>query len=329
MKVDYPTPEGSRHLVSVIIATFNRVDTLPRTLKALQEMQTGGFEQEWIVVDNNSSDGTAQLVAKYAAKEARLRYLFEPQQGKSFALNTGIAAARGDILAFTDDDVLPAQDWLVSMIRVYDQLGPRVAAVGGRVLFERDVRVPRWLHKDLVAFLGLMDKGDQIVGVEPPDGLIGANMSTRKEVLERVGGFRTDLGPRGRSPAVAYTEDYELCYRAKECGDVLYAPQLVAYHTMMPDKMTRRYFRQRALGEGKAHSRLYPPANWRELLRETLWSLYYLLRLPLAWLLFSLTPDERFLREFKFLREWSALDERWRIVFRRVMRRRVPMDEAR
>ncbi|MEO6457351.1 MAG: glycosyltransferase [Chloroflexia bacterium] len=315
-----------RHLVSVIVATFNRVDTLPRTLEALQAMQGVDFDQEWIVVDNNSSDETAQFVAEYAAREPRLRYLFEPRQGKSFALNTGIVAAHGDILAFTDDDVLPAQDWLVRMVEVYNQLGARAAVVGGRVLVEQEVRVPKWLHRDLVTFLGLMDKGNEMVVVEPPQGLIGANMSARKDVLDRVQGFRTDLGPRGRSPSAAYAEDYDLCYKVaalKECGDVLYAPQLLAYHTMVPDKMTRRFFRQRALGEGKAQSRLYPPANLRELLLGTVQSLYYLLRLPLTWLLFSRVPDERFLREFKFFREWSALAERWRIVFKRIMRRRA------
>jgi hypothetical protein len=104
---------------------------------------------------------------------------------------------------------------------------------------------------------------------------------------------------------------------AGEWGHLVYAPHLVTYHTMLPEKLTRGYFRQRAIGEGLTHARLYPPAGVRDLLLQTLRSIYYLLRLPMAWLVFSRVPDERFLREFKILREGAALVERWRIGLRR------------
>jgi glycosyltransferase involved in cell wall biosynthesis len=311
---------GGRHSVSVIIATFNRAHTLQRTLEALGAMQIGDFEQEWIVVDNNSDDDTAQVVEEYAYREPRLQYRFEQQQGKSFALNTGISAARGNIIAFTDDDVLPTADWLVRMVETYDRLKASAAVVGGRVLVEGNMKLPEWLHRDLVGFLGLVDRGDEERIVQPPECLIGANMSARRDVLERVGGFRTDLGPRGRNAVTPTSEDCDLCYRVAavgEWGHLVYAPHLVTYHTMLPEKLTRGYFRQRAIGEGLTHARLYPPAGVRDLLLQTLRSIYYLLRLPMAWLVFSRVPDERFLREFKILREGAALVERWRIGLRR------------
>ena len=100
--------------VSVLICTYNRARLLRETLKALQALPTPpDCRIEIVIVDNNSTDNTAAVVAE-AARGARIPivYLREARQGKSFALNTGLAHARGDLLALTDDDVLPGAEWL-------------------------------------------------------------------------------------------------------------------------------------------------------------------------------------------------------------------------
>ena len=99
--------------VSVVISTYNRCTVLARALQALLCQQANEMSYEILVIDNNSSDQTRDLVQALITKDPeKLRYIFEPQQGLSYARNTGIANARAPIIAFTDDDVCVASDWI-------------------------------------------------------------------------------------------------------------------------------------------------------------------------------------------------------------------------
>src|SRR5262245_9219454 len=103
--------------LSVLICTYNRSQLLKQTLDTLQRATPPpNCAVEIIVVDNNSSDDTHDVVGRNATTgQFPVRYLFERQQGKGFALNSGLAIARGDVIALTDDDVLPTRDWLVRL----------------------------------------------------------------------------------------------------------------------------------------------------------------------------------------------------------------------
>src|SRR5262249_39831024 len=120
--------------VSVVIGTFNRADLLGGTLRALVA-QEGVESLRWeiVVVDNNSRDATPQVVAEVSTMTAiPVRYVFEPLQGLSRARNRGVLAARGAIIAFTDDDVIPAPDWIVQIGAAMDRWNAH--GVGGRIL---------------------------------------------------------------------------------------------------------------------------------------------------------------------------------------------------
>ena len=123
--------------VSVVIGTYNRAHLLEGTLEALASQEVpGSLEWEIVVVDNNSRDATAQVTTAFSKTTAtRVRYVFEPQQGLSHARNRGIREARGAIIAFTDDDVLPASDWIAEIAAAIDRW--KADGVGGRIL-------PRW-----------------------------------------------------------------------------------------------------------------------------------------------------------------------------------------
>ncbi len=99
--------------ITVILCTYNRAETLSKALQsvAFSELPKS-LEWEVLVVDNNSRDQTHDVVEGFCRQyPGRFRYLFEPQQGKSHALNSGIREARGDVLAFMDDDVTVEPAW--------------------------------------------------------------------------------------------------------------------------------------------------------------------------------------------------------------------------
>ena len=120
--------------LSIVVSSFNRAGDLTRFLDSLGRMEVPG-RQTWevIVVDNNSTDETRQVVERAATGcEDQVRYLFEPRQGKSFALNTALSRVRGRIVAFTDDDAIVRPDWVRSIIDFFDR-HPDAVCVGGKV----------------------------------------------------------------------------------------------------------------------------------------------------------------------------------------------------
>ena len=179
------------NLISVVISTFNRAELLPGALVALvqQDAQAGPYEV--IVVDNNSTDGTRAVAAEYVKQhDGLMRYVFEGRQGLSHGRNAGIANARGNLIAFTDDDIRVAPDWIAKLRQGFDRW-PDAAFLGGRVIPRWPVSPPpRWASADLSSF------AFQDYGAEPKDVtqdypvcLIGASLACRRSTIERVGLF--------------------------------------------------------------------------------------------------------------------------------------------
>src|SRR5678815_492050 len=104
--------------ISVVISTYNRASVLPAAIESILRQNAPEVNYELIVVDNNSTDDTRQVVESFSNRN--VRYVFEAKQGPSHGRNAGIANARGRIIAFTDDDVRPAADWLSNIKRAFD-----------------------------------------------------------------------------------------------------------------------------------------------------------------------------------------------------------------
>src|ERR1700728_131177 len=145
--------------ISVVMSTYNRCDLLDQDIEALLNQKTDGIEFEVILVDNNSTDNTARKIATYAQRDSRLRYVFEGRQGVAYGRNASIAAARADVIAFCDDDVYVAQDWLQ---RIHDALlrYPEADFVGGKVLPVWRQAPPRWILTTMGP-LALQDYGEE------------------------------------------------------------------------------------------------------------------------------------------------------------------------
>ncbi len=243
--------------LSVVLPTFNRAALLRGAIAALLRQRVDPGTYEVIVVDNNSTDATREVVASYA--DARLRLVPETQQGLSFARNTGIGAARAELLAFTDDDVEVTPDWVATLIAAFDAQA-EIDGLGGRVLPAWDSPPPAWLTRDHWGPLALQDHGDtnRMFDRTTPIGLVGANLAFRREIFERVGLFSPDVQRVG--DGVGSTEDHELLSRVYAAGGrMLYDPKVLVRARVQAIRYRRAYHRRWHMAHGRFHSKMRRP----------------------------------------------------------------------
>jgi glycosyltransferase involved in cell wall biosynthesis len=243
--------------LSVVLPTFNRADSLRVALAALLRQDTDSAAYEIVVVDNNSSDHTPEVLS--AVSDPRVRRVREVRQGLSFARNAGLAAARADLLAFTDDDVEADPQWVSRVIAAFDSR-PDIDGVGGQVLPSPNSPPPPWLTRAHWAPLALQDHGDveRTFDAASPIGLIGANVAFRRRVFEHVGVFSPDV-QRVRD-GVGSTEDHELLGRLYDAGGrMLYTPAMRVIAYAQPERFTRAYHRRWHTGHGASHARMRRP----------------------------------------------------------------------
>jgi glycosyltransferase involved in cell wall biosynthesis len=287
--------------ITVILCTYNRCGSLVTTLEDLAKSR-GLDSVEWdvLVVDNNSTDRTREVVEDLCGRyPGRFRYLFAPQQGKSYALNAGVRDARGDVLAFTDDDVTLEPTWLQNLTAALHD--SEWAGVGGRTTPPQTFSRPRWLALDerhALAPLGMFDYGPG--ARELTEAPIGNNMAYRKEMFEKYGGFRVDLGPRPGDEI--RNEDTEFGCRLLAAGERLrYEPFAIVYHPVLENRLRQSYYLTWYFDYGRARVREWEcgphilgiPRRWFTLLR------FIGIVLPgviLRWMV-TLNPQRRFFRK--------------------------------
>jgi glycosyltransferase involved in cell wall biosynthesis len=207
--------------VSVVVCTYNRAQLIGRALTHIGEAAArAGIEVEIIVVDNNSRDTTKEVVARAAEiGPVPIRYVFEGMQGLSFARNCGMRHAKGDVVAFTDDDCVVDPEWIAALWREFDA-NPDVAIVGGRVdLFSPEDRpVSIRTGSERIRYT----RADQIYSL-----VMGANLAVRRGIEQRIGGFDPAFG--GSKGVVA--DDIEFVYRAFKRGlGIVYTPEAKVLH---------------------------------------------------------------------------------------------------
>lgn len=234
--------------LSIIICTYNRSQSLYKTLESLGCMIIPeGLDWDVLVVDNNSKDKTKEVVEEFDRKGTlNLKYLFESMQGKSFALNRGLESARGEIIAFIDDDVLMDKEWLTAVTKSVQKYQD-YDGFGGRIISVWKTKLPEWLamtgkYNPLRGTGYLRDDGcDDKEYSETESGVpCGANMFFRRRAVEENGFFRLDLGPKGKKLGAA--EDTEYCWRMLQAGKkFMYVGDALIYHQVEPEKLTKSY----------------------------------------------------------------------------------------
>jgi glucosyl-dolichyl phosphate glucuronosyltransferase len=231
--------------ISVVIATRDRAALLGITLDRLRH-QSYAPGDEVIVVDNASRDTTAAVVRQAADDfPVPLHYLLEVTPGKSAAVNAGVARAHGDVLALTDDDVQPADDWIVQIRDLFERR--ELALVGGRVDPWWEAPCPWWLvecepeavYPVMFSPLALLHYGEpQPLGER---AAIGANMAVRRSVFDQLGGFAPNLGRH--QGTLLCGEDHDFCERVAAAGfRSEYRPELRVRHWVPARRLRLRYY---------------------------------------------------------------------------------------
>lgn len=231
---------------TVLICTYNRADCLRDTLNSIRGICA---RRRWdvVVVDNNSTDATAAVLEEFAPRfPVPLLRLFEPKQGKSHALNTGLVHSTADVIVFTDDDVSVSPGWLEAACEPLDQ-DPALAYTGGPVRPLWGATPPTWLDQDrgdLWGTLAILDYGAEPFVFETRQRVpIGANMAVRRRLINRIGGFHPELGRRGSS--LLGQEQAEFFARARAAGARgRYAPRMEVHHQVPAERLTKEYFRR-------------------------------------------------------------------------------------
>jgi glycosyltransferase involved in cell wall biosynthesis len=224
--------------VSIVVSTRNRSELLGATIESLLGQRSGNLWCEIIVVDNDSSDGTRAVIEDFAKRSRGIvRYVVERREGVSHGRNAGIAASRGSVIAFTDDDVRVGREWLATGARLLFR-NRWMQYVGGPVLPLWAAEPPRWLTRGHWAPIAAMDHGGAPFEVPTARAvcLLTANLFIRRAALDRVGWF---------NPAFRRCQDHELMLRLWAAGlRGMYAPDVVARTIVPAERLTRGYHRR-------------------------------------------------------------------------------------
>jgi len=250
---------GSSPAVSVILPTRNRARLLARTLESLSRQTLSSGRFEIIVVDNGSTDGTAEVVHAAGVLLPQLHYLRTEEPGLHVARHAGLRAAQSDVLLFGDDDIRAEPTWVEGIAQCFSDR--RVGVAGGRCLPDFEAPPPDWIDSLWTAMDGgrvlgaysLVDLGDTRREV-PHTLLYGCNYAVRRSLAIEFGGFHPDSLPealwrlRGDGETGLSKKIVESGHKA------VYEPAATVHHFVSRERMSPTYLERRAFAQGISDS---------------------------------------------------------------------------
>ena len=214
------------------------------------DVQAGAPVTEVIVVDNNSTDDTAGVVRQCASALQRVvpvQYQHEPVQGLSRARNAGVRAARGEIVAFLDDDAVPHAGWLDAIASFFTG-HPDAAAAGGPIEPEFEAARPSCLTGPIESYYSILDLGVHVAPFGRRTSPFGANLAVRRDLLTDAP-FSERLGRKGDS--LASREEVEFVRRLRSTARGLYyVPGMRVTHFIPRERLTTDWLFERYRAEG-------------------------------------------------------------------------------
>lgn len=241
--------------ISFIICTYNRSKYLNETLKSLQECTLGDYTVELLVVDNNSTDDTAQVVKYHqelnGQKNVLISYVKENQQGLSYARNRGIVESKFDQIVFVDDDIRATENFVEGWYKFFKNK-PEAEAVGGKIHVQFDCPKPKWSSYFILSLFGFHDLGNNHKLYPINSYPFGGNMGFRKLIFNSVGNFNTKLGRKGKN--LGANEEKELFRRIRTNNKrIFYNPEALLYHRIDEKRATHDFIKKQAIGLGNSY----------------------------------------------------------------------------
>lgn len=217
---------------SIVICTFNRCNFLKETIVSIIESLRDRNDCELLIIDNNSTDHTAEIVKSFTHLGS-VRYFLETNQGLSHARNRGMKEVQGEIIVYLDDDIELPSNYFDICDSIFQD--PEIVISGGKVLPFK-VEIPEWLPKNYYFLVSVYDLGNEPKFVKY---LMGGNFAIRREVAKKIGSYSTELGRKGKSLAGGEEIDYQ--NRAKELGcKIFYHPEQNILHKIN-EKLNKNY----------------------------------------------------------------------------------------
>jgi glycosyltransferase involved in cell wall biosynthesis len=236
--------------ITAAVCTYNRSSLLRDVLGSLVAQSLPRSNYEILVVDNAADPTTEALITRYFPN---VRYVAEPELGLSAARNRAARCARGDIVAFIDDDAVASEEWLERVLSAFNEEGAFAACVGGKVDLRYEVPPPPWLSTELSIFLSALDLGDVRKEVNESCWLIGTNIAFRRDALLELGGFSTRLSRRGN--CLLSREETVMQQRLVAHGyTCVYEPRARVLHPAPAERLTRNFLMRRLFWEGVSNA---------------------------------------------------------------------------
>jgi glycosyltransferase involved in cell wall biosynthesis len=232
--------------VSIIIPTYNRGPYIRQTIESFLSQDYPAFEL--IVCNNKSTDDTANVLKEFQSNP-KVKLLFEERQGVHFARNSAAKQAVGEILYFTDDDMIATPNLLSELVTAFE-LDPKVGIATGRVLPQWMAPPPLWVVRHLSNYLLSLNNPSQNLVISDRDcGVYSCHEAILKDVFFRAGGFHPENvagvwigdGETGLNKMVV-----SMGYRTAFIGTS------VIYHVIPPERMTQKYLNTRLRNQGNA-----------------------------------------------------------------------------
>ena len=239
-------------ILSIVICSYNRASYISGALDSLYHQSAGLDNFEAIIVDNNSTDNTADVFKQWRSSHANgsFTYLTETKQGASFARNTGAKGAKGQWLCFMDDDAIANSNYVENIIK-HIKTKPEAIGFGGRIIPKYIPSAPEWMSYYVSSLVGNFDYAPTACAFENGKYPLESNMIVKKDIYDSIGGFNTEL------PGVLGTlriggEGKELFYKILALGHTIYYdPKICVEHVVEVKKLTPEYMYRVASGIGR------------------------------------------------------------------------------
>lgn len=241
------------HKISVIIPTYNRAQYIGLTIESFLKQTYPKEFIEILICDNHSTDHTKEVITKMikANKGYNIRYLYEERQGVHYTRNTAAKQAVGDILYFTDDDMIADSSMLERLITVFDKYD-NIGAVTGKVIPKWEQTPPAWVEKYLCnQWLSLIDKNMELCITQYDLGVYSCHEAIRRDIFMRTGGFHPE------NTAGEWVGDGETGFNmeVQAMGYCFaYVGNAVTEHIIPPARMTQSYLNKRFYNQGCSDS---------------------------------------------------------------------------